>query len=150
MYPQQSSSMASLLLCQESWWTQLNLQLQLFWRICGGRLLLAFPRGPYLLLFHHLVLYSVLWRPTTSLSIGEHLGRPCRRCMTVRTAWRPGLQRCSSCSWGAAWSGSRWTGSSLACPQSSFRRPHCDVAILLYSLQNLSLWPSFWWAPYSR
>ena len=54
------------LLCQESWWRQLSPQLQLTWKTCIGRPLLAFPRGPCPLILRHLALFNVLWRPTSS------------------------------------------------------------------------------------
>ena len=85
MFLLQSFSTVSLSLCHESWWTQLNPQLQLSLRNCGGHLLLAFPQDPCHLLLHHLVLYNVLWRQTSSSSVGEHLGRPCRHCMRAHT-----------------------------------------------------------------
>ena len=143
----QSCSTVYLLPCQGSWWTQRSPQLQFSWRICGGRLLSAFPQDPCHLLHHQLGLYSVSWRPTSSSSVAEHLGRPCRRCMTAHTEWWPSPQRCSSCSWGAVWSRSQWTDSSPVCPQRPSRRFHCGEAVLLFNHQNLSLRPPFWGGP---
>ena len=139
----QSCSTVSLSPCRESWWTQRSPQLQLSWRICGNRLLSAFPQDLCHLLHHQLGLYSVSWRLTLSSSVMEHLGRPCCRCMTAHTEWWPSLQRCSSCSWGAVWSRSQWTDSSPVCPQRLSQRFHRGEAVLLFNLQNLSVRPPF-------
>ena len=67
---------------------------------------------------------SITWPCSTSYCgrLRLHSSRstwtaPCCRCMTAHTGWRPSLQRCSSCSWGAAWSQSQWTDLNPVCPR---------------------------------